>query len=60
MALLGRKPDPEHRNDGGYSFNGCPEWRGGELVWDNINNYFDFAFGEDNRLAFIRLIADQP
>ena len=60
LALLGREPDPEHLHDGVYSFNGCPEWRGGELVWDNAENYFEFAFAEDDRLAFIRLIANRP
>ena len=35
-------------------------WRGGELVWDHASNYFEFAFGGDGRLAFIRLIADRP
>lgn len=60
MLMLGREPDPEHLHKGVYSFSGCPEWRDGELVWDNMNNYFDFAFGEDGRLSFIRLIADRP
>lgn len=60
LALLGREPDLDHLHDGVYSFSGCPEWRDGELVWDNTDNYFDFAFGEDGRLAFIRLIADRP
>ena len=60
LAIMGREPDPEHLHDGIYSFNGCPEWRGGELVWDNAENYFEFAFGEDGRLAFIRLIANRP
>jgi hypothetical protein len=60
LALMGREPDPEHLHDGVYSFSGCPEWRDGELVWDNVKNYFDFAFAGDGRLAFIRLIADRP
>lgn len=60
LALLGREPDPDNRNGGAYSFNGCPEWRDGELVWDNTNNYLEFAFGTDNRLEFVRLIADRP
>ncbi len=60
LALLGREPDPDHLYGGAYSFTGCPEWREGELVWDNINNYIEFAFGEDDRLAFIRLAADRP
>lgn len=60
LALMGREPDPEHLHDGVYSFTGCPEWRDGELVWDNGNNYFEFAFGKDGRLSFIRLIADRP
>lgn len=60
LGLMGRGPDPEHLHDGVYSFNGCPEWRGGELVWDNMNNYFEFAFGEDGRLSLVRLIADRP
>lgn len=60
MGLMGREPDPEHLHKGVYSFGGCPEWRDGELVWDNADNYFDFAFGEDGRLAFIRLVADRP
>jgi hypothetical protein len=60
LALLGREPNPDHLNGGAYSFNGCPEWRDGELVWDNINNYFEIAFGEDERLSFVRLIADRP
>jgi hypothetical protein len=60
LALMGREPDPEHLHNGIYSFSGCPEWRDGELVWDNVNNYFDFAFAGDGRLAFIRLIADRP
>lgn len=60
ISLLGRKPDPEHLDRGTYSFAACPEWRDGELVWDNANNYFQFAFGEDGRLSFIRLAADRP
>jgi len=60
LALMGSEPDPKNLHDGKYSFTGCPEWRGGELVWDNMNNYFEFAFNEDGRLAFIRLIADRP
>ena len=60
LALMGREPDPDHLHEGVYSFSGCPEWRDGELVWDNGNNYFEFAFNEDGRLAFIRLIADRP
>jgi hypothetical protein len=60
IALLGREPDPDHLHDGVYSFNGCPEWRDGELVWDNMNNYFEFAFGEEGRLGFTRLITDRP
>ncbi len=60
LALLGHAPDPDHLHDGVYSFSGCPEWRGGELAWDHANNYFEFAFGADGRLAFIRLIADRP
>lgn len=59
-ALLGRKPDAQHLSDGVYSFSGCPEWRGGELHWDNVNSYFEFAFGADGRLSFIRLFADRP
>jgi len=60
LALMGRAPNPEHLHDGVSSFSGCPEWRDGELVWDNVNNYFDFAFAGDGRLSFIRLIADRP
>ena len=60
VALLGREPDPENLHGGVYSFSGCPEWRDGELVWDNTDNYFEFAFGENGRLAFLRLIADRP
>ena len=60
MLILGREPDPEYLHDGIYSFSGCPEWRDGELVWDNTNSYFDFAFDDDARLAFVRLIADRP
>lgn len=60
LALLGREPDLEHLHEGVYSFAGCPEWRDGELVWDNVNNYIEFAFGEDERLSFVRLIADRP
>lgn len=60
MLMLGREPDPEYLHDGVYSFSSCPEWRDGELVWNNTNNYFDFAFDDDARLAFIRLIADRP
>lgn len=59
-SLLGREPDPEHLHRGEYSFAACPEWRDGELVWDNVNNYFQFAFGEDGRLSFVRLAADRP
>jgi hypothetical protein len=60
LAVLGREPDPEQLHDGTYSFVGCPEWRGGELVWDNASNYFEFGFGRDERLSFIRLVADRP
>jgi len=60
ITLLGREPDPAHLHDGVYSFSGCPEWRGGELVWDDAENYFEFAFSDDDRLAFIRLIANRP
>lgn len=59
-ALLGHAPDPQHLVDGVYSFSGCPEWRDGELHWDNANNYFEFAFGDDGRLSFIRLAAHRP
>lgn len=59
IALLGREPDPGHLHDGVYSFAGCPEWRDGELVWHD-SWYLEFAFGEEGRLAFIRLIADRP
>lgn len=59
LALLGREPDPDHLNVRVYSFNGCPEWRDGEVVWDNINNYLEFAFGSDDRLSFVRLVADR-
>lgn len=60
LALLGSEPDPEHLNAGAYSFNGCPEWRDGELVWDNVNNFFEFGFGNNGRLSFVRLAADRP
>jgi len=60
LALLGREPDAEYLNDGTYSFPGCPEWRDGELVWDNANNYFEFGFGAGERLSFVRLAADRP
>jgi len=60
LDLLGREPAPEHLNDGVYSFVGCPEWRDGELVWDNVNNLFEFSFGGDGRLSFVRLAAGQP
>ena len=60
VALLGREPDPENLHGGVYGFSGCPEWRDGELVWDNTDNYFEFAFGENGRLAFLRLVADRP
>ena len=59
LALLGREPDPEHLHDGVYSFSGCPERSGGELVWRD-SWYLEFAFDDDDRLAFIRLIADRP
>ncbi len=59
-VLLGPAPDPQYLNDGVYSFAGCPEWHGGELRWDNVSNYFEFAFGDDGRLSFIRLAADRP
>lgn len=59
-ALLGREPDTQHLSGGVYSLSGCPEWRGGELHWDNVNSYFEFAFGADGRLSFIRLLADRP
>jgi len=60
VALLGRNPDAQYLNNGTYSFGGCPEWRDGELVWDNADNYFEFAFDRDGRLSFIRLAADRP
>jgi len=60
LTLLGRDPDPEHLDDDTYSFAGCPEWRDGELVWDNVNNFFEFGFGDDGRLSFVRLAADRP
>ena len=59
LALLGREPDPEYLHDGVYSFAGCPEWRDGELVWHD-SWYLEFAFDEDSRLGFVRLIADRP
>ncbi len=59
-AMLGHAPDPQYLNDGVYTFSGCPEWLGGELRWDNVSNYFEFAFGDDGRLSFIRLAADRP
>ena len=59
-SLLGREPDPEHLYRSVYSFAGCPEWRDGELVWDDVNNFFEFAFGDDGRLSFVRLAADRP
>ncbi len=59
MALLGREPDPEYLHDGVYSFSGCPEWRGGELVWHD-SWYLEFAFNEEGRLEFVRLFADRP
>jgi hypothetical protein len=59
-SLLGREPDPEHLHDGAYSFVGCPEWRDGELVWDSVSNYFEFGFGDDEQLSFVRLAADRP
>lgn len=60
LALMGGEPDPDHLRDGVYSFTGCPEWRDGKLIWDNIDNYFELAFNDSGRLAFIRLIADRP
>lgn len=60
LALMGREPDLDHLHDGVYGFAGCPEWRDGVLAWDNVNNYIEFAFGEDERLSFVRLIADRP
>lgn len=60
ILLLGREPDAEYLGSGAYSFAGCPEWRDGELVWDNANNYFEFGFGKDCRLSFVRLAADRP
>lgn len=59
-VLLGRQPDAQRLRDGVYSFSACPEWRGGELHWDHVNSYFEFAFGADGRLSFIRLVADRP
>ena len=59
LALLGREPDPEYLHDGVYSFSGCPEWRGGELVWHD-SWYLEFAFNEEGRLEFVRLFADRP
>lgn len=60
IALMGREPDAETLHNGFYSFASCPVWRDGELVWDNAAQYFEFGFGEDGRLAFLRLIADRP
>jgi len=60
IAVMGREPDPDHMDGGAYSFVGCPEWRDGELVWDNVNNFFEFGFGDDGRLSFVRLAADRP
>jgi len=60
LALLGHEPDAEHLNNGAYSFPGCPEWRDGELVWDNADNYFEFGFDAGGRLSFLRLAADRP
>lgn len=58
-ALLGDEPDAENLYGGVYSFPGCPEWRGGELTWQE-SSYFEFAFGDDGRLSFVRLAADRP
>jgi hypothetical protein len=60
LALLGREPEAEYLDDGAYSFAGCPEWHEGELVWNNADNYFDFGFGADGRLSFVRLVAERP
>lgn len=57
LAVLGREPAPEQLDGDAYSFIGCPEWRDGELVWDNVDNHFEFAFGGGGRLSFIRLAA---
>lgn len=58
VTLMGR--EPENLHDGIHSFTGCPDWRDGELVWDNVANYFEFGFGADGLLSFVRLIADRP
>lgn len=58
QALLGREPSPEHFHRGVYSFPGCPEYVGGELVWRD-SWYFEFAF-EDDRLSFVRLAVERP
>jgi hypothetical protein len=60
LALLGSEPDTDHLNGGVYSFNARPEWHNRQLVRRNINSYFEFAFGSDDRLSFVRLLADRP
>lgn len=59
IALLGQEPRAEHLNGGTYSLVSCPEWRQGKLVWD-FSSYFEFGFGADGRLSFIRLATDRP
>lgn len=59
LTILGHTPDPEYLNDGVYSFPACPEWRDGALTWHD-SLYFEFGFGAEDRLAFIRLVADRP
>ncbi|UCH75878.1 MAG: hypothetical protein JSU82_08665 [Rhodospirillales bacterium] len=60
LRLLGREPDRAYLRDRTYSFVGSPEWRDGELTWDNASNHFEFGFDKDGRLSFIRLAADRP
>lgn len=59
MALLGRKPDAKHLNEGVYSFSGCPRESGEGQVWAE-SSYFEFAFGKNGRLSFVRLVVDRP
>ena len=58
-ALLGRKPDKKHLRKGVYSYNGCPDKRGGAQAWA-ASSYFEFSFGKNGRLSFVRLAVNRP